>query len=85
MSFLIGRRGFFVAGLGLGRLSWRLCYPALAFAFFARRRIDFAARLNWLLYGRESGAVAHRTFVLSLIDGHVDLRHRDILFQGAQP
>jgi uncharacterized membrane protein YbhN (UPF0104 family) len=42
-----------------------LCYPTLAAAVLAPDRIDFAARLRWLLYCRKSGAVAFRAFVLS--------------------
>ena len=38
---------------------------SLATAFFARRRIDFAARLHWLHYHGIAGAVACRAFSLS--------------------
>jgi hypothetical protein len=46
-----------------------LFYPSLATAFLARRRIDFAAGLHWLLYRRKSCAVACRTFTLRRVRG----------------
>ena len=42
-----------------------LWYPSLTTAFFARRRIDFAAGSHWLHYHGIAGAIASRTFLLS--------------------
>jgi hypothetical protein len=46
-----------------------LCYPSLATAFLARRRIDFADRSHWLHHRGISSAVACWTFLFDRIRG----------------